>query len=153
MKCPVCNKDTQLPDDDQPQSGTHAYTIKFSCGTELDCAYDADIDEYSFGQKCNEERKLSGSELIDEMIKTKKKREWEAINFEGPGFPQSDIHRFYEIFGYMVKALDDAPIGKRGAPIINAPDLLKSVLRQGKGHLNPNEIIKLIQKLDKGFIF
>lgn len=92
------------------------------------------------------------TEMIDDTIASKNKRKWEAIKFEGWDTPQSEIHLYYEILSYMKKALDEAPIGEKGTRVIHAPELLESVLKQGKGHLNPSIVIELIKKLDKGLI-
>lgn len=146
--CPICGA---LPSENQPYPGTHGYTVLFECGTEIDRAYGYE-DYESFSQKCDQPRKLTNKEIMDKIIASDKKRKWESIKFEHWADPQSEIHKLYEIFGYMVKALNNAKVSEKGCPTITAPDLLKSVLKQGEGHLNPTYIIELINKLNDGKI-
>jgi hypothetical protein len=45
--CPMCEA-VALPDKDQPQPGTHAYSIVYRCGSRVDAAYNS--DEFHFYQ-------------------------------------------------------------------------------------------------------
>jgi hypothetical protein len=59
--CPIC-KAKQLPEDQQPQSGLHAYTIKYECGAQVVCAFG--YDSATVDLKCGEVKE----DLIDTLI-------------------------------------------------------------------------------------
>jgi len=50
--CPICGNE-RLPDDEQPEHGTHAFTEKFVCGTTID--YPLGYPECHINQKCEDE--------------------------------------------------------------------------------------------------
>lgn len=45
--CPICNSEIKS----RPESGTHAFTIIYECGTEID--YPIGHDGASYGASCN----------------------------------------------------------------------------------------------------
>jgi hypothetical protein len=62
VTCPLC-KAKQLPNENQPQSGTHAYTIVYECGAEVVCACGYE-DSCKVELKCGEKK----IDLIDTLI-------------------------------------------------------------------------------------
>lgn len=52
--CPICGAE-QVNDQQWPQSGTHAFTIPYECGTEID--YPIGYDGATYGVSCNGEVK------------------------------------------------------------------------------------------------
>lgn len=53
ITCPVCGADT-LPDKDQPEPGTHAYSIVYRCGSRVDAAYNSDEFHFYQSNVCKE---------------------------------------------------------------------------------------------------
>ena len=53
ITCPVCGSDT-LPDKDQPEPGTHAYTIIYTCGSRVDAAYNSNEFHFYQSEECKE---------------------------------------------------------------------------------------------------
>ena len=152
-KCPVCNEGTILPDDQQPQPGTHAYTIVFDCGTEIDYAYgDDNPEDVEPSHKCTDGKKQSMKEMLDEMFKNSQKRKFDEMTFQIHDCPQTEIAMYHEMLGYMVKAMDESTQldDRRGTRIIKAPELMKAVMHGGRGHFNPSLVVDLIKNLHKG---
>lgn len=66
--CPICDS---LESEDQPQAGTHGYTIVYECGTRIDKAIG--YPEYSeFAQKCDEPLKSTNKEILEKILSSKK---------------------------------------------------------------------------------
>ena len=149
MNCPICNK-PPLPDEEQPQSGTHGYTTVYDCGTKIDRAFDAEEDDWDYSQKCNEAHKLRGVELIDEMMEKKKKKDFSSLTFRIQDFPQTYIAMLHEYTGYMLKAMEESKTyDNRGYNTITAPELMVAVMKGCKGSANPMVVQELIKQLHK----
>ena len=149
MNCPICNK-PPLPENQQPQLGTHAYTTIYECGTEIDRAFGSEEDEWDYSQKCNEPHKLNGSELIDAMMEKKKKKDFSALTFKIQSFPQTHIAMMHEYTGYMLKAMEESETyNDRGYNTITAPELMVAVMKSCRGSANPMVVQELIKQLHK----
>jgi len=141
MICPICNKGKALPNEKQPQPGTHAYTIVYDCGTKIDYAYGYD-DYEEVTVKCTD-KKTNSNEKPKPQEKNNK---LSSIIFEHKGlFPESDIHLVHKVLGFMVEAIEDAPKNKRDIQSLNGSELMKEVMKKGKGSLNPNTVEKIIK--------
>lgn len=65
--CPICGAD-KLPTDEWPQSGTHCFTVPYTCGTELVYAYGH--DGASYGVSCDGEyKKYVPPTVTPEMVR------------------------------------------------------------------------------------
>ena len=51
-KCPQCNSEP-IHDDEQPYSGTHAFSIKYKCGSQI--VYLISEDYWEWEKNCIEE--------------------------------------------------------------------------------------------------
>ena len=69
-QCPICNAD-MLDDMYWPQAGTHAFTIPYECGTEID--YPIGYDGASYGVKCDGSLKRFEMPDVSKMSEEKKK--------------------------------------------------------------------------------
>ena len=52
-RCVMCGA-VALPDKEQPQPGTHAYTLLYTCGSRVDAAYNSDEFHFYQSNKCKE---------------------------------------------------------------------------------------------------
>ena len=71
MKCPICKLDNELPLEEQPQPGTHAYTIVFQCGTEIDFPIsETNLDnDGSPSKRCDDlKEKISVEDLAEKSM-------------------------------------------------------------------------------------
>lgn len=62
--CPICNS-LQKPRSEWPESGTHAFTIPYECGTEID--YPIGSNGAMYGVSCNGEVKRFTQPEIGDM--------------------------------------------------------------------------------------
>ena len=68
--CPICNS-LQKSQDEQPQMGTHVFTIVFECGTEIDFPIGYDGAEY--GVTCTGEvKRFDMEDMLNRMSNSKK---------------------------------------------------------------------------------
>lgn len=55
ITCPVCGADS-LPDKDQPEPGTHAYSVVYRCGSRVDAAYNSVEFHFYQSNECKENK-------------------------------------------------------------------------------------------------
>jgi len=140
MICPICNKGRVLPDEKQPQPGTHAYTIVYDCGTKIDHAFSHDYKEISV--KCTDEK----INTIKAPTLQEKSDELSSIFFEHKGtFPESEIHLVYNVLGFMVEAIEEASKNNKEVRTLNGTEIMREVMKKGRGSLNPNTVKKIIK--------
>ena len=52
-RCVMCGA-VALPDKDQPEPGTHAYSIVYGCGSRVDAGYNSDESHFYQSNECKE---------------------------------------------------------------------------------------------------
>jgi len=72
--CPICGEKA-LPERKQPQAGLHAFSTIFKCGCIIDQAFSSPDDEFSFNQKCDEEKK---EDVVELALKRREKNRFRA---------------------------------------------------------------------------
>jgi len=70
LVCPIC-KAERKDEDEWPEGGTHAFTIPYECGTEID--YPIGYDGASYGVKCDGSLKRFEMPDVSKMSEEKKK--------------------------------------------------------------------------------
>jgi hypothetical protein len=146
INCPICHNGVILPDDEQPQSGTHMYTVVYDCGTEIDCSYGDTKEEISY--KCTDSKKITMEESLQSMLIDRKKREFSELTFKIQDFPQTYISMLHEYTGYMLQAMNKSTeYDKKENRIISAPELMAAVMKGCRGSANPMVVQELIKKL------
>ncbi len=144
-KCPICESGSLLPDEKQPQSGTHAYTLIYSCGTEIDYAYsDNKNSDGSVSHKCTNGKKKTLDETMDLLMKKRMKNKWESLTFkvsEGIGIYKRA--RIYSCFDRVLRRVDDCNQVKQE---IKAPELLALMMEISDGNFTKEDAIKIIEE-------
>ena len=149
INCPICDTGIVLPDEEQPQSGTHAYTVVYDCGTEVDYAY-SDVDYEEITHKCSDGKKISLDARLEEMIVNKKKKEFSELTFRIQDCPQTHISMLHEYTGYMLQAMNEIEnFDSKGYRVITAPELMVAVMKGCRGSANPMVVQELIKHLHK----
>ena len=149
INCPICDTGIMLPDEEQPQAGTHAYTVVYDCGTEVDYTY-GDIDYEEVSHKCTDGKKISMDDRLEEMMSNKKKKDFSSLTFKIQSFPQTHIAMMHEYTGYMLKAMEESEtFNDRGYNTITAPELMVAVMKGCRGSANPMVVQELIKQLHR----
>ena len=139
LNCPYCKSGIPLPDNEQPQAGTHAFTIVYDCGTEYDFGFGE--AEGILSHKCTDGKKVSMEESIKLMVANRAKREFEKLTFNDS--KKHYANNLFNILSLLVETLNNS------GHDISASDLMVLTIEKSDEWIDPEILRDLIKKLHK----